>query len=77
METPNGLPAIVLYAIGAIYALLIVASIIVAVMRRAAPGEATTELSRRVMSWWFMITIFTIAIVTSPIISTVFLGFMT
>lgn len=74
MDDFNGLPIRVLYAIGAIYGVLIIASIIVAVMKRSKPGEATSELSRRVTSWWFMITIFTIAIVTNRIVSTIFLG---
>ncbi len=77
MKLPDGLPENVFYAIAAIYGLLIVASIISAVMKRASPGEGTAELSRRVTSWWFMITIFTIAIVTNRVVSTVFLGFMT
>lgn len=74
MDDFYGLPLRVLYAIGAIYALLIVASVIVAILRARAPGEASEELTRRVSSWWFMITIFTIAIVTNRIVSTVFLG---
>lgn len=77
MRIPEALPDNVFYAIGVIYALLIVASIVVAVMKRTRPGEGTTELSRRVTSWWFMITIFSIAIVTNRVVSTVFLGFMT
>lgn len=76
MDDVGGLPTRVLYAIGAIYAVLIIASIIVAVIRRTSPGEATKELSQRVTSWWFMITVFTIAIVTNRIVSTVFLGFV-
>lgn len=76
METPDGLSERVLWAIGAIYALLIAASIATFILRRRAPGEATTELARRVMSWWFMITVFTIAIVTNRVVSTVFLGFV-
>lgn len=77
METPEGLSMRILWAIGAIYGVLILASLIVAVLKHRSPGGATTELSRRVTSWWFMITIFTVAIVTNPIVSTVFLGFMT
>ncbi len=77
MPIPDGLPVNVFYAIGGIYGLLIAASIIVAFIKRAAPGEATSELSRRVTSWWFMITIFTVAIVTNRVVSTVFLGFVT
>ncbi len=43
-------------------------------MKRRAPGAATEELSQRVKSWWFMITIFSIAIVTNRIVSTLFLA---
>ena len=66
----------VFYAICAIYTVLIVASIIVAVMRRSSPGAANAELAQRIQSWWFMITVFTIAILTNRVVSTVFLGFM-
>ncbi|MEM8772493.1 MAG: phosphatidate cytidylyltransferase [Pseudomonadota bacterium] len=64
----------VLWAIGAIYALLIVSSGIVAILKRRSPGEGAQELARRVGSWWFMITIFTLAILTNRIVSTVFLA---
>jgi phosphatidate cytidylyltransferase len=77
MPIPEGLPENVFYAIAAIYGLLIFASVVVLVMKRTSPGEGTTELSRRVTSWWFMITIFTVAIVTNRVVSTVFLGLMT
>lgn len=77
MPIPEALPDNVFYALAAIYGLLIFASVIVAVMKRTSPGEGTTELSRRVTSWWFMITIFTVAVVTNRVVSTVFLAFMT
>lgn len=77
MPIPDALPDNAFFAIAVIYGLLVIASIVVAVMKRMRPGEATTELSRRVTSWWFMITIFSIAIVTNRIVSTVFLAFMT
>lgn len=64
-------------AIAGIFALLIFASIVSAILRRAAPGEAATELTRRVNSWWVMIAIFTFAILTTRVVSTVFLGLMT
>jgi len=62
--------------IGAVYALLILASCISFSLRKLAPGEAHTELSRRVKSWWWMITVFTVAILTNPVVSTIFLGFI-
>ncbi|GJL95947.1 MAG: phosphatidate cytidylyltransferase [Hyphococcus sp.] len=77
MDKIFGQPKEVIWAIGVIYALLIGASILTAVLKRRNPGEGTIELSRRVTSWWFMITIFTIAIIIDRIVSTVFLGFMT
>ena len=63
-------------AIGAIYGVLILASAIAWMLRRMSPGEATKELSQRVVSWWWMITVFTIAILTTRIVSTVFLAFV-
>ncbi len=63
-------------AIGAIYGLLVVASLVSFAFRKLRPSEAATELSKRVVSWWWMITVFTIAILTNRIVSTVFLGFM-
>ena len=63
-------------AIGAIYALLISASVISFTLRKLSPGDATTELSQRVRSWWWMITVFTVAILTNRVVSTVFLALM-
>lgn len=62
--------------IAVIYGLLIVASFIIWALRRTHPGQATIELSKRVVSWWWMITVFTIAILTDRVISSVFLGFV-
>ena len=61
-------------SLAAIYALLIAASVLVAGLKRARPGHQTMELSRRVTSWWFMIGVFTIAILVDRVVSTVFLG---
>ena len=63
-------------AIGAIYALLILASIISFTARKLKPSDAATELSKRVVSWWWMISVFTFAILTSRAVSFAFLGFM-
>jgi phosphatidate cytidylyltransferase len=63
-------------AIAVIYGLLIAASAITWVLRKLRPGEATTELSKRVVSWWWMITVFTVAILTDRVVSSIFLGFV-
>lgn len=76
MTFAAGVSPQVLWAIGAIYGVLVLASLITATLKARAPGDATNELSRRVGSWWFMITVFAIAIVTDRVVSTVFLGFV-
>lgn len=63
-------------AIAAIYAVLILASIITYILRRTSPGDATKELSKRVVSWWWMITVFSFAVLTTRVVSTIFLGFV-
>lgn len=63
-------------AIGAIYALLIFASFISYTLRRISPGTTTSELSQRVKSWWWMISVFTIAILINRVVSTIFLALM-
>jgi phosphatidate cytidylyltransferase len=63
-------------AIGAIYGLLILASLITYLIRRFTPGEMANELAKRVVSWWWMIVVFTVAILTTRVVSTIFLGFV-
>lgn len=63
-------------AILAIYGVLIVASVITFILRRIAPGPTIDELRKRVVSWWWMISIFTFAVVTTRVVSTVFLALM-
>lgn len=63
-------------AIVIIYGLLVFASLITFALKKLAPSEGTSELTKRVISWWWMITVFTIAILTTPVVSTIFLGFV-
>jgi len=70
------LPMPVLYAIGAIFAVLIVATIIVWWIGRNKPGEGATELMLRVKSWWIMIGVFTLAMVIDRAIATILLAFV-
>lgn len=69
-------PAPVGPALGAIFALLIAATAIVWGMAAARPQADMTELKLRVRSWWFMIVVFSLAMILSPLVSTVFLGFV-
>ncbi|PCI55526.1 MAG: phosphatidate cytidylyltransferase [Alphaproteobacteria bacterium] len=61
-------------SIVAIFGLLLVASIIVFFIRRKDKKNEHKELADRVKSWWFMIAIFSLAILTSPIVSVIFFG---
>lgn len=63
-------------AIAIIYGLLIFASVITFTLKKLAPSDGTTELTKRVVSWWWMITVFSIAILTTPLVSILFLGFV-
>ena len=71
-----GLPQNVVYATVGIYAVLIVATLIVAVLRRRSPGERYAELSARTNSWWWMIGAFTLAMLLNQTVAIVFLAFI-
>jgi phosphatidate cytidylyltransferase len=56
------IPPAVLWTFGAIVALLVVATIVVAVMRRGEGAARHAELAARVNSWWVLVVVFAIAI---------------
>jgi len=56
------IPPNVLYTLGAIVALLVVASLIVAFMRRGDAANRHAELAARVKSWWVLVGVFAVAI---------------
>ena len=56
------IPPNVLWVLGAIVAVLVVATLIVAVMRRGDGTGKHAELAARVRSWWALVAIFAIAI---------------
>lgn len=62
------------WALVGIVGLLIVASSIVFVLRRAKPNSDFTELNQRVNSWWVMVAIFAAAVLLSRTLTLVFLG---
>lgn len=67
--TPN-----VLWALGGVVVVLVVASVIVALLCVARRDRDYSELKLRMRSWWWMIGIFFGAILLSPTASVVFLG---
>lgn len=70
------LPAEVFWTIIGIFAALVAATLIVRLIEGPADPARPSELRQRTRSWWFMITIFTIAMVTWREVSTVFLAFV-
>ena len=62
------------WTLGGIFALLVIASAAVALLRRWKPHSNLKELQQRVTTWWIMVTIFTLAMVLSRTVSLVFFG---
>jgi len=56
------IPPNVLYTLGAIVALLVVASLVVAFLRRGDDTNRHAELAARVQSWWVLVGVFAVAI---------------
>jgi len=71
----TGLPPAVAWSAVGILAVLMVASITLAVLRRARPDTDFTELGQRIRSWWVMAIVFTVAVLVDRTVSLVFLGF--
>jgi phosphatidate cytidylyltransferase len=66
----------VLWGIAGVFVILVVASVIVLVLTRARPERDYGELKARISSWWVMVTVMSLAIALSPVVSLVFLGFV-
>jgi phosphatidate cytidylyltransferase len=66
----------VVYATAAIYALLVIASIVVALLRWKNPGERYSELASRTESWWWMIGAFTVCVLLNQTVAVIFLAFI-
>ena len=59
-----------------VLAVLVIASLAVAVLQRARPGKDFSELSARVRAWWIMAAVFFVAILVSNRLSLVFFALM-
>jgi len=66
----------VVAALAGIYLLLVVASVITLILKKSKPEKNYTELQQRINSWWVMVSIFTVVMVSSKTISVVFFGFI-
>lgn len=72
----QGVTTNVAWALGGVFILLVTASCIVFLLRRLKPEQNYTELVLRVRSWWVMAGVFSLAMLMSPTVSLVFLGFV-
>ncbi|HKQ54483.1 MAG TPA: phosphatidate cytidylyltransferase [Methyloceanibacter sp.] len=76
MSLMFGVPTNVACATVAIYAVLILASLIVAVLRWRNPGERYQELADRTESWWWMIGAFSACVLFNQTVAVIFLAFI-
>jgi phosphatidate cytidylyltransferase len=76
MSGSFGVPQNVAYATAAIYAVLILASLIVLFLRFRNPGERYQELADRTESWWWMIGAFTACVLFNQTVAVIFLAFI-
>ncbi|MDH5668953.1 MAG: phosphatidate cytidylyltransferase [Nitrospira sp.] len=70
------LHASVLYGLGGILSVLVVASTVVIILKRRHPEKSYVELSQRINSWWIMVGVFSAAILLSRTASIVFFAFV-
>jgi len=74
---PGGrLHANLLWAIGGIFGVLVLSTLIVAVLSWRRPDSNLSELKARVRSWWVMATVFTVAMSLSRSVSLAFFAFI-
>ncbi len=62
--------------IALVIGILVIASSIVSVLRITDKDGDYKELSARIKSWWIMIAVFSIALLSSPVISIIFFAFI-
>jgi phosphatidate cytidylyltransferase len=69
-------PSSVLWTLAGIVALLVVATVVVALMRRGDASNRHAELAARVRSWWALVAVFAVAISFSRALAVVFFAIL-
>lgn len=72
----QGLHPNLMWALGGIFVLLVVASILAWLLSRRQPEKDWGELQQRIRTWWLMATVFALAIGLGRSISLVFFAFI-
>jgi len=70
----DNMDANVLWSLAGLFLLLIIASSISFVLKKANPEKNYTELVQRVNSWWVMVSVFALAMVLDRTVSLFFFG---
>lgn len=70
------LAAEVQWTLAGIFGILVVASGVIALLKRLKPDRDFGELQQRVQTWWIMVIIFTVAMMVSRTVSLVFFAFV-
>ena len=64
------------WTLAGIFGVLVVASTLVAILRRRHPDRDYGELRQRINTWWMMVVVFTVAMILSRTVSIVFFAFV-
>jgi len=67
-----GIHTNVLYAIGGVFGILVLATLVVWLLKRSRPGANLGELESRVRSWWVMVVVFAVALALNRAVSVAF-----
>ena len=70
------IPETVVVALAGLYGVLIVATLVVIALKHYRPRTDYTELYRRTMSWWVIVSIFAVAVILERTAAIVLLGFV-
>lgn len=76
LPTRETLSPVVAGSLGAIFALLVVATLVAWLLGRLRPGLDLGEVKLRIRSWWVMAAVFALAMVLSRAVSLVFFAFV-
>jgi phosphatidate cytidylyltransferase len=71
-----GIKPNVVWALGGVFGILVLASLIVLALKLSRPERNVGELVARVKSWWVMVIMFSIAMTISTGVSVVFFAFL-
>jgi phosphatidate cytidylyltransferase len=69
-------PANVLWGLAGVFALLLLATLIIEILSRADPKKNYTELRQRIQSWWAIALLFSLSLLLSPGAAVMFFAFV-